>query len=242
MTPWAMTSPTQFPAPRPPALTSGRYARDYAEVRTYGSLTSTARTSWGTDTAEFWQSDTPVAIWDRIADGLIAASCRLDLTAAARVLAQANVAMADAVIAIWTAKNGYDTWRPVTAIQRGDTDGNPRTVADPTWQPLLTTPPFQEYPAGHPGVSAAAATVLAHDFGNDTRFTATSANLPTVTRAFSGFTAAVAQVVDARVLGGIHFRFAGQSATQVGTRIARWTLETRMTPSDGTRLSARRIN
>jgi hypothetical protein len=235
MTPWAMTSATQFSTPPPPALTSARYARDYDEVMTYGSADSTARNAFDTETARFWQSDTPVAIWDRVADDLITGDPHLGITATARLLAQANVAMADAVIALWTAKNLYDTWRPITAIQAGDTDGNPRTTADPTWQPLLTTPSFQEYPAGHPGVSAAAAGVLADQFGNDTSFTAISATTPGVTRTFSSFRAGVRQVIDARVFGGIHFRFAGKAAVAVGAQIAQWTVETQMTPRCGDR-------
>ena len=71
----------------------------------------------------------------------------------ARVLALMNIALADATIAIWNAKNTYDTWRPITAIQQAATDGNPDTSPDPNWTPLLVTPAFQEYPAGHPGVS-----------------------------------------------------------------------------------------
>jgi membrane-associated phospholipid phosphatase len=230
MTPFAMTSPAQFLPPPPPALTSARYAQDFAEVAELGSATSTARSPFDTQTANFWQADPPVAIWDRVADSLLSdgPGRTLSLTDTARLLARTNIAMADAVIAIWNAKNYYDTWRPITAIQRADTDGNPLTTADPTWQPLIVTPQFQEYPAGHPGVSQAAAAVLAAAFGDETSFTATSAPLPGVVRSFPSFSAGIAQVIDARVFGGIHFRFAGDVATAMGRDIASYVLATQM--------------
>jgi hypothetical protein len=106
-----MTSPGQFLAPPPPALTSARYAQDRNEVETLGRATSSVRTPWQTQTAVFSQSDTPVAIWDRVADGLIDQS-DMPLTETVRLLAGMNVAMADAVISIWNAKSVYDAWRP----------------------------------------------------------------------------------------------------------------------------------
>ncbi len=230
MTPFAIDSASQFLPPAPPALTSARYAQDVAEVEAVGSATSGLRSPFDGQTALLWQSDAPVAIWDRAADTLIT-DRRLRLTDAARLLAQANIAMADAVIAIWNAKNYYDSWRPITAIQQAGTDGNPLTDADPGWQPLIVTPPFQEYPAGHPGVSQAAAAVLAAHFGDYTAFTVTSANLPGVDRRQPSFTAAVAQVTDARILGGIHFRFACDTATAMGRAIAAYVLHTQMRPA-----------
>lgn len=219
MTPWALASPAQFLPTPPPALTGARYARDFDEVKTLGSATSTTRSAFDTQTAQFWQSASPVVIWDPVADTLIARH-RLGLTDAARLLAQENMAMADAVIAVWNAKNSYDTWRPITAIHEAALDGNPATEPDAAWQPLLVTPTFQEYPAGHPGVSQAAATILADRFGNHTWYTLTSPGMPGVTRTLPSFSAGVAQVIDARVFGGIHFRFAGEVAAAMGRQVA----------------------
>jgi hypothetical protein len=209
MTPWAMSSPGEFLPPPPPALTSARYMADLSEVEAVGSATSATRTQWQTDTALFWNSDPPVMIWDRAADGLIDAS-DLPLTQGVRLLARMNIAMADAVISIWNAKNVYDTWRPITAIRLTDT----------TWTPLLVTPVFQEYPSGHAGVSRAASAVLADVFGDNTTFTLTSPNLPAVERSFTSFSDAVDQVSIARVWGGIHFRFACDAAVTEGAQIA----------------------
>lgn len=225
LVPFALTSPSQFLPGPPPPLTSRRYARDFNEVKAVGSATAAPRSPFDTETAVFWQADTPAAMWNRVADALADARHTSPLTSARR-LALMNFALADATIAIWNAKNRYDTWRPITAIHAADTDGNPATIADPDWTPLLTTPAFQEYPAGHPGVTAAAATVLAAAYGDCTPFTVTSVGAPGVERRFGSFSAAVQQVEDARVFGGIHFRFATVAAADMGTGVGRYVLDT----------------
>jgi hypothetical protein len=220
MTPFALTSPSQFLPPGPPPLDSARWAQDLAEVQALGSATSTVRTPEQTQTAVFWQADTPAAMWNRVADQLAQAT-GLPLAANARLLAQLNIAVADATIAVWNAKNHYNSWRPVTAI---------RATADPAWTPLLPTPAFQEYPSAHSGVSSAAASVLAAFYGNDTPFTVTSAGLPGVQRDFTTFTAAVAQVEDARIYAGFHFRFSCTDAATLGAQVANYVTSTLMQP------------
>jgi len=232
MVPFAIASPTQFQPPAPPALDSARYATDYAEVKAYGRIDSAVRTARGTETALLWGSDAPVDVWDTVADTLIGGR-HLGLTDATRLMAQMNIAMADAVIAVWNAKNLFDRWRPITAIEQAATDGNPATEPDPTWQPLLATPPFQEYPSGHAGASQSAAAVLAHRFGNSTQYSITTPNLPGVTHSFASFTAGVAEVTDARVFIGFHFRFACNAADVMGRGVAGYVLATQMRPRDG---------
>ena len=223
MTPWALTTPSQFLPPGPPPLTSERWTHDLAEVQASGSASSTARTAWQTETASFWQSDTPVAMWNRVADDLADAHSTT-LSENARLLALTNIAMADAMIATFNAKNTYDFWRPVTAI---------RATSDPTWSPLLVTPAFQEYPSAHSTVSAAPATVLAEFYGDATPFTITSANMPAVTRDFGSFTDAVQQVEDARVWAGFHYRFSCEDGAALGRNVAEWALATVALPVHG---------
>jgi len=220
MAPFALTSPSQFLPPGPPPLDSARYARDLAGVQALGNATSSVRTPEQTQTAIFWQDDTPAAMWNRVADQLAQAR-HTTLTGTARLLAQLNIALADATIAIWNAKNTYNFWRPVTAI---------RATSDPAWTPLLATPAFQEYPSAHSGVSSAAATVLASAYGNDTSFTVTSAGLPDVQRDFTSFTAAVQQVEDARIYAGFHFRFSCADGATLGSHVARYVTSTLMQP------------
>ena len=220
MTPFALTSPSQFAPPGPPPLTSARYTQDLAEVQALGSATSTTRTPGQTQTAIFWQDDTPAAMWNRAADQLAQAT-GLPLAPNARLLAQLNIALADATIAVWNAKNTDNFWRPVTAI---------RATADPAWTPLLPTPAFQEYPSAHSGVSSAAASVLASFYGNTTPFTVTSAGLPGVQRDFQTFSAAVQQVEDARIYAGFHFRFSCADAAALGAHVASYVTSTLMQP------------
>jgi PAP2 superfamily len=223
MTPWAMTSPSQFLPAGPPSLTSARFAQDLAEVKAYGSATSSVRTPWETETAQFWQSDTPVAAWNRVADDLADAH-HTTLIENARLLALVNISMADAMIATFNAKNTYNFWRPVTAI---------RATSDPTWSPLLTTPAFQEYPSAHATVSAAPAAVLAAFYGNDTAFTVTSATMTGVTRGFTSFTDAVQQVENARIWAGFHYRFSCEDGATLGTNVAQQVLATIANPLHG---------
>ena len=234
MTPWVMTSSSQFlPAP-PPALTSSQYTQDFNEVKALGSLTSSTRTADQTALAEFWAGkfDTVTTIWNRVADSL-AAKHERSLTENARVFALMNVAMADSVIAVWNAKNTYNTWRPITAIANAGVYDNTGASPDPLWRPLLSTPAHQEYPSGHSGASGSAATVLASFFGNKTHFTASSDGVPGVAstvRSFSSFSAAVAEVTVARIAAGFHFRFACETAAHMGAGIARYAAATQMLP------------
>jgi hypothetical protein len=220
-TPFALTSPSQFRPAGPPALNSDRYAADLNELINVGGKVSSTRTPEQTQTAVFWQVDTPPAQWDRVADTL-AMSHHLNLLKTARLLALVNVSLADAIIAVFDAKVFYNSWRPVTAI----------AGIDPSWQPLLVTPYFQEYPSAHAGVSSAAATILASTFGDDTSFSVTSAGLPGVQRNFSAFGDAVAQVSDARVWAGFHFRFSCDDGAVLGSKVASYAAAHLMLPAE----------
>ena len=119
----------------PPALTSDRYAKDYNEVKALGALTGSTRTPEQTDIAYFYSENFP-AQWNRTLRGI--ANRYLRKTGdSARLFALANMAGADALITSWDSKTHYVYWRPLTAIQEGDHDGNPLTAGDPAWQPLI---------------------------------------------------------------------------------------------------------
>jgi hypothetical protein len=219
--PFALTSPSQFRPGGPLALTSARYAQDLNEVAAYGGQISSARTASQTETAVFWQVDTPTAMWDRVA-GALAAAHHFNLIKTARLLALVNISLADAAFAAWDAKTFYNSWRPVTAIQQS---------SDPSWLPLLVTPYFQEYPSAHSTVSSAAAEILASYFGQYAEFTVTSAGLPGVERTFGSFDAAVEQIADARVFAGFHFRFACDDGIVLGQEVGVWVQSKLMQPA-----------
>ena len=168
LTPFIMTSDSQFRPAGPPALNSAQWVSDYNQVKSLGAVNSTTRTADQTQIALFWNDPTgtatPPGHWNLIANQL-AASKNLTLADTTKMLAELNVAMGDAAIVAWDAKYTTNFWRPITAIPAGG--GNSSLTADPNWRPLLTTPPFPEYISGHSTFSSAAAAVLDAVFGWD---------------------------------------------------------------------------
>jgi membrane-associated phospholipid phosphatase len=227
VTPFALTRADQFRPDGPPEVTSAAYAAEFNEVKRLGSASSTERTAEQTEIARFWAdgsgSYTPPGHWNQIATDL-AATEGLSGPASARLLAELNVALADAAIAAWDAKYTYDFWRPVTAIRLADTDGNAATAADPDWVPLITTPNHPDYVAGHATFSAAAATILTDAFGAQA-FSATSVTLPGVTRSFASFADAAAEAGWSRIYAGIHFRSAVEDGLALGQAVGDWVLD-----------------
>lgn len=236
MTPWVLTSPGQFHPAGPPELTSARYAADFNETKSMGRATSTLRTADQTVAAWFWNSTTPGYLWNRVAVSLLEEDShryRRSLLRSARVLALLNLAIADAAIACWEAKYSFVFWRPITAIPLADTDGNPATDADPTWTPIFATPAHPEYPSGHSTLSGAAGEVLARFFGEHTRITLDSDQLPGVTRSFRGFGRALEEVKEARIFAGIHFRSACDDGQAIGVAVAHEVLSQAAQPLRG---------
>ncbi|WP_235578406.1 Ig-like domain-containing protein [Pseudorhodoferax sp. Leaf267] len=223
VTPFALDSADQFRAPPPPALTSAEYAAAEEQVRLYGGETSALRTADQTQMAQFWAdgggSYTPPGHWNLIAQQ-IAASKGAGLAANARMMAQLNVALADAAIACWDTKYTYDFWRPVTAIHNADLDNNPGTQVDANWRPLLITPPHPDYVSGHSTFSAAAAGILSATFGANTAFSTISVTVPGVTRSFTSFQQAAQEAGMSRIYAGIHTIFANNEGAVIGGKVA----------------------
>ena len=232
--PFAMPTGAFFRPAGPPPLNDGRYAADFNEVKMLGAADGSTRTTDQTTAALFWAdgsgTETPPGHWNSIARdvGLRRGNT---LEQNARLFALLNLAMADAAICAWDAKYSYDFWRPVTAIQNADSDGNGDTVADPFWQPLITTPPFPDYVSGHSAFSGAAATTLARFFGtDDIPFTARSDVMPAELRRFSSFSAAAREAADSRLYAGIHFRSAIEDGLIGGLAIGQWVYERFLVP------------
>jgi hypothetical protein len=226
VTPWTLDGVDQFRSDPPPALGSQKYATAYNEVKTTGVLSGSNRTVDQTRYAKFWYEGSDIG-WNRVT----AAAVRhkgLHLYTSARLFALVNLAMADGFIAGWDSKFHYDFWRPYTAIRAGDTDGNGATAQDAAWEPLLTTPPVQDYPSTHSVLGAAAAAVLAEVLGDETQFTITSstAEQPEVDiRTFDSFSEAAAENGDSRVRAGIHFRFAVDAGLEMGYDVGEHVVE-----------------
>jgi hypothetical protein len=224
VTPFTLISSSQLRAHEPPALNSPQYTRDYNEVKDIGSINSTSRTPEQTDLANFWNANYLV-LWNRVYRDLAGAHIN-NISDSSRLFALGEMAMADAVITAWDSKISYVYWRPITAIREGNNDGNPRTVGDASWTPLIVTPPYPDYTSGANNFTGAATRALALFFGtNDISFSINTTNPgPTNedTRHFTSFSDVAEEVVTARIYEGIHFRFADTAARKQGTHVAQW--------------------
>ena len=228
MTPWILLRASQFRLPPPYALNSAQYAADLNETRIMGVFSGSPRTADQSELVLFWQSNTPLT-WNRVA-AQISTKRGLSFHENVHLFALLNVTMADAVIACWDSKYRYSFWRPITAIREGLTPAD----ANPTWEPWLDffkpgTPAFPEYPSAHASISGSAAFILASRFGDYTTFTVTSESRPG-TRSFSNFSGAVAEIADARVFGGIHFRTSCDLGNTLGRNVANFVAMRAMRP------------
>jgi hypothetical protein len=225
VTPLLIRSGAQFGEPGPPpALTSHRYTRDFDEVKALGSTTSSARTSEQTSTALFFSGNAAVQFNAALRDELTVR--HLDILDAARMFAAVDMTVADALISAWHAKYLYGSWRPITAIQLAETDGNPETSADPSWTPLLATPPYPDYVSGYCTFAGAFTRALADALDtHDLQLTLISTAVPGAVRTYDSGKALRDDIVNARVWLGIHFRFADTGGIEMGEQVADWTLD-----------------
>jgi hypothetical protein len=225
---WANVKPfgilrnDQFRTPLPPALTSKRYAQAYDEIKRHGGAKSSERTRHQADLARLYEALFPLRVWNTAAVQ-VAAAQRRSLTHNARVLALLDMAMNDAGVALVEVKYRVRLWRPETAIHAGDTDGNDRTEPDLAFVPFLITPCHPSYPGGHAATAHAARSVLEREYGRAGHsITLFSSDVPDVLVHYASFAQITADIDDARVYGGVHFRFDQEAGASLGRRIGRY--------------------
>jgi hypothetical protein len=216
VTPFVLTSSSQHRPKAPYDLSSKKYAADFNEVKSLGAVDSTTRTAEQTEIALFWVEGAPQG-WNRIAR-TVSVQHGLDLWQNARLFGLLNFASADGYIADFENKYFYKFWRPITAIRAADTDGNPDTVVDPTWDSLRGTPPAPDYTSGHSVEGGAMSEVLARFFG-DEGFSTSSTTQPGVTRSFTSFSQAAEENGASRVYIGFHFRHAVTEGIKLGNKV-----------------------
>jgi hypothetical protein len=222
--PFVVQSNTQFRPGSPRAVASEAYTQDFNAVKALGRRTGSTRTDAQTQLAPFWEGNASVH-WNQAANQIARAN-ELSMSDNNRLLAVLNIAMADTAFTIWSAKRHYGanpdevTWRPLTAITLADTDGLAETAADPAWLPLVTTPSHPEYPAGHPALNGAAATVLLSNFADVQTFALTTSGQPGQT--YTNISQARADGNNARVWGGMHYPSTVASSDAVGEAIAEY--------------------
>lgn len=241
VTPFVLVDGSHFRPNAPYKIASKQYTADFDEVKALGGdgvTTPTARTPEQTEIGLFWLESSPLA-WNRIAR-TVSASQGLGLWENARLFGLLNMALADAYVGSWEAKFHYGFWRPVTAIQTADTDGNPRTEADPSWTPLQLTYPMPDHDSAHAAQGGAGAEVLKQFFRTDhIAFGTCSRSLPAgstctdvspIVRFYPSFSAAADENGWSRILVGIHFRKAAEEGIQHGRKIGKRAVNVFMKP------------
>ncbi len=209
----AADSASVHPGP-PPALGSAEYATAYNEVKEIGSIGSLTRTADQTASALFWDTANG-GTWIRV--GLtIAEDEGFSTLKLASAFATLSAGLADAAIEGFAAKYEYRLWRPVSAIQLGDTDGNAATIGDANWSSLFPAPAHPSYIGTHSDLSAAGASILSAFFGDDEAFSFAIGN---ESRDFDSLSEAELDAANSRLWGGIHFRFDNEAGLVLGRAI-----------------------
>jgi hypothetical protein len=205
----------------PPALTSERYARDYNEVKRVGSTSSSPadRPQDRADVAVFYAVSSPSFVFNLVARQ-VAAAQRRTLSENARALALLNMATNDGLVASFWTKYHYKFWRPETAIFEGALDGNAKTDADLTFAPFILTPCFPSYPSNHGSGSNSAAEILKRVYGEGGHaITMTNPAVPGLRFTYTRFDQVTDDIRDARIYGGIHYRFDQEAGADLGRDI-----------------------
>jgi PAP2 superfamily/Vanadium chloroperoxidase N-terminal domain len=219
LTPFAMTSPSQF-RPKPPvALESEQWAQDYNEIKELGEKNSAKRSARQTEDARFWLLTGPLSTHPLLRQVVIGKA--MPVTDSARFMAVITAAEADAMIAVLDAKYKYGFWRPITAIRNGDIDGNAATERAASWQPIDNTPMHPEYPCAHCIVSSAVASAIETILGTADipEVAMTSPTAPGVTHRWTNLNDYANEVAAARIAAGFHYRFSTVVGQDMGRQI-----------------------
>ncbi len=233
VTRFAIDDGPRFRVNPPPRIHTGKYAQDYEEVKALGGVTSTMRPQDRSDVARFYAVVLPMPLWPAAARQASAAQGKT-LSENARDFAWLAMAVCDSLIASMEMKYHYSYWRPVTAIRDGAIDGNRATDPDESWLSFVTTPPYPSYPGNHASAAGAARAVLEHVYGRDgLSITLTSQAVPDVVLHYTSWNQITDDIDDARIYGGVHFRFDQEAGARLGRRVGRHILRTTLRPARG---------
>jgi hypothetical protein len=228
--PFGIESGHRFRVEPPPALHATAYARDYKEVKKVGELNSAHRPKKRTDISHFYAATDADGIYHPAARQVSVARGKT-LSENARIFALLSMAIWDGIVVCFESKYHYNFWRPVTAIREADTDGNRKTKSDASWLPLVFTPPFPSYPSGHAAFGASARVVLEHFFGERGHsITLTNPAVPDVTLHYSSFKEITDDIDEARIFGGVHYRFDQEAGARQGRRVGEYIVRAELRP------------
>ena len=225
LTTFGIQNSTQFEVPPPYAVNSTEYTAEYNEIKKVGCATCTGvngRTQDQESFARFWVESSALG-WNKVGKEIIAQK-NMDAWKTARLFALLQMSVADAYIASLKAKMTHFFWRPVTAIQLGESDGNPNTIGDPAWQVLVfPTPPITDHPSAHATAGGAAAELMKQFFEKDDfKFSFQSITLPGNPRSFSSLSQAARENSLSRLFVGYHFRKACMDGEALGKSVGDW--------------------
>lgn len=232
--PFALDTVARFLPANPPAMTSAEYTAAFNEVKEIGSATSTTRTADQTQAARLWANvNTPtnfLLVWNNVAR-TVAEGQNISTVQKARLFALTNISLHDALQTAFASKFIHGLWRPVTAIRRADEDGNPDTLADPSWNSLIASPPYPSYAGNMATIGTSQSTVLALFFGrDDIPYSHTWEGAGGATRSYQGFSAMANEQERARVWGGIHYTFDNVAGQSIGRGVGAYVFQNLMQP------------
>jgi hypothetical protein len=238
VTPFVVMSTSQFRVKRPygaidnaSAVLTAAYTKDFNEVKALGCAGCTARTAEQTEIAHFWVENSPTG-WNAIAR-TVGEMKSIDAWETARLLAMLQMGEFDSYASNFESKYYYNFWRPVSAVQLADTDGNPNTSAQAGWQvEVFPTPPVPDYPSAHSGAGGTAAAIINSVVpGNPKNIPITSGSAPGVTRILKSVVAAAQENADSRVFVGYHFREATRVGLAQGEDIGKYIYKNSLRPT-----------
>jgi len=233
--PFTLTSTSQFRTEGPYDLTSPEWAAEFNEVKMLGSNDPSTRTEAQNRLASFVSFNLFSAFNRTLRE--IAVANGLSTAGQAMLFVRSSISAADALIGCWDNKEHWLQWRPQTAIRLADQDGNPDTVADPTWTAQFQNPGYPDNPSGFNYFTAGWFYAARQYFGIDMQsFSVTSAGtapLPQpVTRSYTRFTGIIKDAIDGRILIGYHFRSADEQGAWLGKKVAQWVNKHHFGPVD----------
>ena len=231
VTPFAIQSSDQFRSDPPPALTSNKYRKDYNEVKAVGEL-NIMRSQDRSDVVRYFAVIGAPQVWNQAASQVSTMQSK-SLSENARVFALLNMAISDGLVSSMETKYHYVFWRPYTAIRAGDTDGNSKTDPDVAWTTFIPTPCFPSYPSAHASASYAGRAIAEKMFGSGGYdITLSHPSMPDVVLHYNSFSQITNDIDDARVYGGIHFRFDQEAGARQGRRVGSYVYNNNLSCSE----------
>ncbi len=223
VTPFGIDSVQKYLLPEPPVIGSLTFAKAYNEVKSVGAANSATRPADRSDVARFYAASSPAYVFN-LAARQASTAAHLSLSKNAWLLALLNMSSSDSLVASFFNKYHYNFWRPENAIRFTGTF-NRNVVSDPSYVPFITTPCFPSYPSNHASGSRAAAEILDRVFGDGpqsiTMTNPLNAGVANLTFTYTSFDQICKDIDDARIYGGIHYRFDQDAGTRLARAIAR---------------------